>query len=366
MTHRLDLLERLAELVWGPAVRRSQQAGLRLDHHLAQGHEVVVVSGVRGGLAVVAKVPAPDQVDGVVYDADDARARLRERVLSTLPAVGSPPSLLTFTGDPALDCWAGVGVDPQQCSITGLEQYRRGVLALVEEQVRWLQTPPPAGTSHEIAQAVRDVEAELKARGYGSLNLHRWAGQVDLQDDRVGVHQGSDRWVFGCYPEFARFGPLSPEPFLAINRARLPCDSCVVELDDDAVRFAGATGWLAFLLELPAAAGPGDAELIPALEQAFSATDKLWTRDILPRDMFGVHRPLTVAVSRVDGSHAAFVEPLPTHDAAWSERTQPLAPHPRLTAALGRLLEDLQNPAAYERMWDEVVDVLRWHYFDRH
>lgn len=363
MRHRIDLLERLAELAWGPVTRRIHQAGLTLAHHAVEGEDVAVVTGARGGLGVLVAVPPADQVHGLVYELPEVRERLRSRVLDRLPAVGAPPALVTLSDDPALDCWAGVALDPVHCSITSLEQARQEALRLVDQQVEWLQTEPPGGTQREVAQAVDEVHKQLAARGYVPLDLHRWAHQYDPEDEQVGGvrHYDPGRWAFGGSPEFLILPELTAELFLWLNRARFPVDSCVVELRPDLVRLAGAVGWLAFHVELPAQARPGGAQLLPALERAFSATGKVLQVEDLPRDIFGVHRPVTVVLSKTGGTSAVYVDYPGAVDGPGRDRDAPLPPHGPATRALSAVLQDLDNEQAYEALWNEVVEALRWY-----
>ncbi len=363
MIHRIDLLERLAELAWGPATRRIHQAGLTLEHHLVDGEELAVVTGARGGVGILVAVPRADQVEGVVYQLTEVRERLRPRVLDRLPEVRARPALVTLSDDPALDCWAGVALDPSQCSVTSLEQARQAALRLVDQQVEWLQTEPAGGTAREVAQVVDEVQKELAARGYVPLDLHRWAHHFDPADDAVGGvrHPDPTRWAFGGSPEFLILPELSADLFLWLNRARFPIDCCVVELRPDVVRVAGALGWLAFHVELSPRAQPGDAELLPALERAFSATGKLLQVEDLPRDIFGVHRPVTVMLSRTGGTSAIYVDHPTAVDGPGRNRDAPLLPHGPATRALTAVLHDLDNERAYEALWNEVVEALRWY-----
>ncbi len=110
-----------------------------------------------------------------MYELAEVRDRLRSQVLDRLPEVGARPALVTLSDDPALDCWAGVALDPVQCSVTALEQARQEARRLVDQQVQWLQTEPPGGTAREVAQVVDEVQKQLAARGFVPLDLHRWA-----------------------------------------------------------------------------------------------------------------------------------------------------------------------------------------------
>ncbi len=298
-----------------------------------------------------------------MYELAEVRDRLRSQVLDRLPEVGARPALVTLSDDPALDCWAGVALDPVQCSVTALEQARQEARRLVDQQVQWLQTEPPGGTAREVAQVVDEVQKQLAARGFVPLDLHRWAHRYDSEDDAVGGvrHLGGNRWAFGGSPEFLILPDLTADLFLQLNRARFPIDCCVVELRPGLVRLAGAVGWLAFHIELPPQAQPGDAQLLPALERGFSATGKLLQVEDLPRDIFGVHRPLTVVLSRTGGPSAVYLDNPAAVDGPGRDRNAPLPPHGPATRALTALLRDLDDEKAYQELWHEVVEALRWY-----
>ncbi len=68
-----------------------------------------------------------------------------------------------------------------------------------------------------------------------------------------------------------------------------------------------------------------------------------------------------MVLSRTGGPSAVYLDNPAAVDGPGRDRNAPLPPHGPATRALTALLRDLDDEKAYQELWHEVVEALRWY-----